>query len=103
MGRVAGIRDRDRGWRPLVVFVASGLLGGTVAAALAAATMPGPVSVNVSPFPFLVFGAALAGGVVSGWFVAILVLAHPRGGVHCPRCGTPNTRGFTVCRACGLG
>ena len=68
----------------------------------AAAMVSGSVSLSVSPYAFLVFGAALAGGVVAGWFVAALILAYARGAVHCPRCGTRNARGFTACRACGL-
>lgn len=90
-----------------MVFAVCGLAGGMIAAILALATIPdGHTSstfVELGPFPLLVGSAAFAGGVVSGWFVAILVLTRSRGGVRCPRCGTTNPRGFAVCRACELG
>ena len=95
--------ERGHPWRPLVVIVLSGVLGGLLAVVLSVATLPQHTAViDAGPFPFIVGAAVVAGGVLGGWFVAILALARTHGGVRCPRCGTENPRGFSTCRACEL-
>ena len=98
------VRDNGAGWWPLVAFVICGLAGGAIGASLALMSISGGTTwVELGPFPFLVGSAALGGGVVIGWFVAILILARTPNGARCPRCGTTNPKNFTQCRACDLG
>ena len=94
---------RDDGWRALVIFVLSGLAGGVLAAVVGATSLPGSRALlDATPFPFFMGAAAVAGGVMAGWFVATLALARSQGGVHCPRCGTVNPPDAGACRACDL-
>jgi len=90
----------------LVVFVLAGVVGGVAGFLIArGSTYPWvfPESHPVlAPLRSFVAVAAIAGGVLIGSFLAILVLSWAPGRSRCPRCGTIEVRGVTACRACGL-
>ena len=99
---------RSDRWSALLIYLASGLVGGTSGAVYAILTIKWHSDAETLTNPFLYSGplgalaAAVAGGVLAGWFVAALVLSRAPGRLRCPRCGTPNDRYATSCVACLL-
>src|SRR5512132_2902349 len=99
-------RTTPDGYWPLVSFALAGIVGGAAGALFAG------MGLDSWPFPeyhpafaparLLVASAAVVGGVLAGWFLAILVLSWAPGQSRCPRCGTPYRRGVRSCRACLL-
>lgn len=98
-------RRLNNGWWFVLVFLVSGIAGGTGGAAFARLTIhgePGTSYLELSPLPYLIGAAGWAAGVVAGWFVAIVALTRTPGRVRCPRCGTANKVRASLCRACDL-
>jgi len=103
-----GMKSRTTadGYWPLVAFALAGIVGGAAGALFAG------MGLDSWPFPeyhpafvparLLVASAAVVGGVLAGWFLAILVLSWAPGQSRCPRCGAPYRRGVRSCRACLL-
>jgi hypothetical protein len=103
-----GVKSRTSpdGYWPLVAFALAGIVGGAGGALLAGTGLdswPFPeFHPAFAPARLLVASAAIAGGVLAGWFVAILALSWAPGQSRCPRCGTPYRRRVRSCRACLL-
>lgn len=86
-------RTTPDGYWPLVSFALAGIVGGAAGALFAG------MGLDSWPFPeyhpafaparLLVASAAVVGGVLAGWFLAILVFSWAPGQSRCPRCGTP--------------
>ncbi len=99
-----GESRESRGFLGLVAFLVSGILGGALGV-LALLTIPpggGMSYFYLSPAPLFATVVAMAGGVVGGWFVAIVILSWAPGRFRCPRCGTANKPHAASCEACGL-
>lgn len=92
--------------RPLIAFVLTGILGAGAGALVGSVTLRLPPIVELHPAtvsaPPLVAAASIAAGVLTAWFLTILVLSWTPGRFHCPRCCTANGRCVLVCRACLL-
>jgi hypothetical protein len=81
-------RTTADGYWPLVAFALAGIVGGAAGALLAG------MGLDSWPFPeyhpafaparLLVASAAVVGGVLAGWFLAILVLSWAPGQSRCP-------------------
>ena len=98
---VGRAQERADGWG-LLAFVGAGFLGGAVALAFVYLGSGGFSILDATSLSFIMMVATVAGGVLAGWFVAVLVLSRARGEVRCPRCGTANDRTAVSCGACGL-
>jgi len=94
-------RERADGWG-LLGFVGAGFLGGALALALVYLSSDALSILDATSLSFIMMVATVAGGVLAGWFVAVLVLSRARGEIRCPRCGTANDRTAASCGACGL-
>ena len=106
----AGMRLRPHplGIHPVVAYALGGLVGGAAALLWATNALDALDALEagrgsfsqlltlVGPLAFVVVPA----GVVAGWLVVALILSRAPGRIRCPRCGTPNERDCSACRAC---
>ncbi len=80
---------------------ACGLIGASIglAVALSIPSAQGLWFDTLRPFAGL---AATAAGILVGILAGVLLVRAASSGIECPRCGTLNERGATLCSACDL-
>jgi hypothetical protein len=109
----AGMASVDRAGRTsrynaVLAYLASGLVGGIAGGVFAALTLQwrSDAETVTNPFlssaPLFSLAAAVAGGILAGWFVAALIVSRAPGQRRWPRCGTANDPRTRLCRACSL-
>jgi hypothetical protein len=93
---------------PVVAYVVSGIIGGTVGLLVAMDALrrdregPGLHPEVTAWIPPMVTMFTIVAGVLVAWFLTAVIVSRAPGRLRCPRCGTANLRGADSCAACQL-
>jgi hypothetical protein len=107
--RRAHVRSRKhRRVTPVVAYIVSGVIGGTVGLLLALDALrrdrsgDGLVNAFNGWIPPVATVFAILAGVLVAWFLTSIIISWAPGKLRCPRCGSANRRTADSCTACQL-